>query len=204
MTASRWSSEAVAAAPGRRRGPELERAILDAALEQLSTVGWNSLTMEGVAAGAQTGKAALYRRWPSKAELVADALRTGLPPLGRIEDAGSIREDLYALCVRMRDVMYSRAGQALRAVLHECDHIHADRFRVLIWSGLHEPAHRLIGELVRRGIDRGDVRADATDPLLVDVIPAMMMYRTKVCESEWGESEIAAMIDGVMVPLLRA
>lgn len=200
MVETRWS----ATSSGRRRGPELERAILDAALEQLSTIGWNALTMEGVAAGAHTGKAALYRRWPSKADLVTDALRTGLPALGEIADRGSIREDLYALCVRMRDVMHSRAGQALRALLHECDHEHADRFRVLIWSGLHEPAHGLIEELVRRGIGRGDVRPDATAPLVVDVIPAMMMYRAKVCGSEWGDADIAAMIDEVMVPLLRA
>lgn len=86
-------------APGRRRGPELERAILDAVLEQLGTTGWNALTMEGVASGAQTGKAALYRRWPSKADLVAEALRTRLPPLGRIADLGSVRADLYAVCV---------------------------------------------------------------------------------------------------------
>ncbi|MGW6703385.1 TetR/AcrR family transcriptional regulator [Streptomyces sp. NPDC054956] len=199
MMGSRWSQ----ASGGRRRGPELERAILDAALEQLSTVGWNALTMEGVALGARTGKAALYRRWPSKADLVADALRSGLPPLGRIPDLGSVREDLYALCVRIRDVMRSRAGQALHAVLHECDPGHAVRFHDLVRSGLHEPAHRLIGELVRRGIDRGDVRPDATGPFVVDVIPAMMMYRAKVCASEWGDVDIAAMIDEVMVPLLR-
>ncbi|WP_371618244.1 TetR/AcrR family transcriptional regulator [Streptomyces sp. NBC_00454] len=200
MMGTRWS----AAPSGRRRGPELERAILDAVLEQLSTSGWNALTMEGVAAGAQTGKAALYRRWPSKADLVADALWTRLPPLVQIRDLGSIREDLYALCVRMRDVMNSRAGRALRAVLHECDHGHAERFRGLILSGLHDPAHRLIAELVQRGIDRGDVRADASGPLLVEVIPAMMMYRAKVCGSEWVDVEIAEMIDEVMLPLLRA
>lgn len=107
MVGSRWS----ATSPGRRRGPELERAILDAALEQLSTVGWNALTMEGVAAGAHTGKAAVYRRWPSKADLVADVLRTGLPPIGAIADHGSIRGDLIRLCVRMRDVMESRAAR---------------------------------------------------------------------------------------------
>ncbi|MCP3758992.1 TetR/AcrR family transcriptional regulator [Streptomyces sp. TBY4] len=191
-------------APGRRRGPELERAILDAALEQLSTTGWNALTMEGVASGAQTGKAALYRRWPSKADLVAEALRTRLPPLGEIADLGSVREDLYALCVRMRDVMRSRAGQALRRVLHECDHTHAERFRDLVRAGLYEPAHVRIGELVHRGIERGDVRPDATGPLLVQVIPALLMYRAKVCGSEWPDAEIAEMIDGVMVPLLRA
>ncbi|WP_329098646.1 TetR/AcrR family transcriptional regulator [Streptomyces sp. NBC_01439] len=199
MVGSRWS----AASPGRRRGPELERAILDAALEQLSTVGWNALTMEGVASGAHTGKAALYRRWPSKVDLVADALRSGLPRIGDIPDSGSIREDLYLLCVSARDVMHSRAGQALRSVLHECDHMHVDRFRGVIWSGLHEPAQRLIRELVERGIARGDVRPDATGPFVVDVIPAMLMYRAKVCGSEWGDADIAALIDEVMVPLLR-
>ncbi|MFF4265529.1 TetR/AcrR family transcriptional regulator [Streptomyces virginiae] len=199
MVGSRWS----AASPGRRRGPELERAILDAALEQLSTVGWNALTMEGVASGAHTGKAALYRRWPSKADLVADALRSGLPRIGDIPDCGSIREELYLLCVSTRDVMHSRAGQALRSVLHECDHMHADRFHGVIWSGLHEPAQRLIRELVERGIARGDVRPDATGPFVVDVIPAMLMYRAKVCGSEWEDVDIAALIDEVMVPLLR-
>ncbi|MEV0413643.1 TetR/AcrR family transcriptional regulator [Streptomyces sp. NPDC050448] len=200
MVGSRWS----ATASGRRRGQELERAILDAALEQLSTVGWNALTMEGVAARAHTGKAAVYRRWPSKADLVAEVLRTGLPPIGGIADHGSIRGDLLRLCVRMRDVMESRTGQALRAVLHECDHAHAGRFHDVIRSGLHEPAHRLIRELVQRGIERGDVRPDATDPFVADVIPAMMMYRAKVCGSEWADPDIAEMIDQVMVPLLRA
>ncbi len=190
------------APPGRRRGQELERAILDAALEQLSTVGWNALTMEGVAAGAHTGKAALYRRWPSKAELVAEVLRRGLPPIGEISDHGSIRDDLCRLCVRMRDVMRSRAGQALRAVLHECDHVHAERFHDVIRAGLHEPAHRVIVNLVRRGIERGDVRSDATGPFVADVIPAMLMYRAKMCGSEWPDPDIEEMIDQVMVPLL--
>ncbi|MFB6618505.1 TetR/AcrR family transcriptional regulator [Streptomyces sp. NPDC056367] len=200
MVGSRWSE----APSGRRRGPELERAILDAALEQLSTVGWNALTMEGVAAGAQTGKAAVYRRWASKADLVADVLRSGLPPIGVIPDRGSIREDLFLLCVRMRDVMASRAGLALRSVLHECDHAHAGRFQGVIQSGLHEPAQQLIRELLARGIERGDVRPDAISPYVVDVIPALLMYGAKMRGSEWSDPDIGAMIDEVMVPALRA
>ncbi|MEU8840621.1 hypothetical protein AB0D97_16050 [Streptomyces roseus] len=57
----------------------------------------------------------------------------------------------------MRDLMESRGGQALRAVLHECDHVHAGRFHDVVRAGLHEPAHRLIAEPVQRGIERGDV-----------------------------------------------
>ncbi|CUM37981.1 TetR/AcrR family transcriptional regulator [Streptomyces gardneri] len=187
----------------RRRGAVLERAILEAALEQLGSVGWNGLTMEGVAVGAQTGKAAVYRRWPSKEDLVADALQAGLPTLDEAPDLGSVREDLYALCLRVRDVMYSKPGHALRAVLHECDAESAQRFHDLIVAGVTEPSTRLFKDVLRRGIDRGDVRADAIDGLVLDVIPALMMYRSKVCGSEWPDGEIADMIDRVMVPLLR-
>ncbi|MFE0703679.1 TetR/AcrR family transcriptional regulator [Streptomyces sp. NPDC058872] len=187
----------------RRRGPVLERAILEAALDQLGSVGWSGLTMEGVAVGAQTGKAAVYRRWPSKEDLVADALQAGLPTLDEAPDRGRVREDLYELCRSIRDVMYSKPGFALRAVLHECDHEAAERFHGLITTGIVEPFKRLFRDVIRRGIARGEVRSDALDDLVLDVIPAMMMYRSKVCGSEWVDDEIADVIDRVMVPLLR-
>ncbi|MGW1928227.1 TetR/AcrR family transcriptional regulator [Streptomyces sp. NPDC001919] len=201
------SRSAAAARPERvtlrRRGPVLERAILEAALEQLGSVGWNGLTMEGVAVGAQTGKAAVYRRWPSKEDLVADALQAGLPALDEAPDLGDVREELYELCRRVRDVMYSKPGFALRAVLHECDAEAAERFHGLIVTGVVEPSARLFREVLRRGIARGEVRADANNDLVVDVVPAMMMYRSKVCASEWTDVEIADLIDRIMVPLLR-
>jgi AcrR family transcriptional regulator len=204
MVNSRWTAAAETPPVSlRRRGPVLERAILDAALEQLSTVGWSGLTMEGVAAGAQTGKAAVYRRWPSKEDLVADALQAGLPILDVAADHGSIREDLFRLCLRVRDAMYSRSGFALRSVLYECDIATAERFHGVIVRGVIEPSNRLFREVVRRGVARGDVRPDVTGDLVFDVIPGLMMYRSKVCGSEWPDGDIADMIDQVMVPLLR-
>ena len=53
----------------RRRGVELEGAILRAAWDELTAVGYARLSMEGVADRAQTGKQVLYRRWPNRAEL---------------------------------------------------------------------------------------------------------------------------------------
>lgn len=191
------------AAP-RRRGAVLERAILDAALDQLGTVGWNGLTMEGVAAGAQTGKAAVYRRWPSKEELVADALRSGLSTVEEPPDLGSVREDLLELCRRVREAMYSRPGFALRAVLHECDSESAEHFQNVILEGVVQPTVRLLMEVIRRGMERGEVRSDAANAYVCDVVPAMLMYRSKVCASEWTDQDLEEMIDCVMVPLLRA
>ncbi|MGW1778369.1 TetR/AcrR family transcriptional regulator [Streptomyces sp. NPDC002143] len=203
MVTSRWTAAPARATSPRRRGAVLERAILDAALEQLGTVGWNGLTMEGVAAGAQTGKAAVYRRWPSKEDLVADALRAGLPRLDAAADLGSVREDLAALCRDARDAMFSRPGFALRSVIHECDPSQAERFQALIFEGVVEPTVKLLHEVISRGIKRGEVRPDAANGYVFDVIPAMMMYRSKMCACEWNDRELDEMIDRLMLPLLR-
>ncbi|MEU2621533.1 TetR/AcrR family transcriptional regulator [Streptomyces sp. NPDC007157] len=202
MVTSPWTAAPPQAASPRRRGAVLERAILDAALEQLSTVGWNGLTMEGVAAGAQTGKAAVYRRWSSKEELVADALQAGLPRLEEAPDLGSVREDLLALCRQARDAMFSRPGFALRSVIHECDPTQVERFHGVIFDGVVGPTTRLIGDIVARGIERGEVRADAANDYVLDAIPAMMMYRNKISGSEWNDQEVERMIDQYMLPLL--
>ncbi|MET9193975.1 TetR/AcrR family transcriptional regulator [Streptomyces olivaceus] len=202
MVASHWVA-APAQTPSRRRGAVLERAILDAALDQLSTVGWKGLTMEGVAAGAQTGKAAVYRRWPSKEDLVTDALLSGLPDFDTVPDLGSVREDLLELCRRARDAMYSRPGFALRSVIHECDNMEAERFHSVIVKGVVEPTLKLLCEVINRGIERGEVRRDAANGFVFDAIPAMMMYRSKICASEWEDQELEGMIDQFMVPLLR-
>ncbi|KQX63074.1 TetR/AcrR family transcriptional regulator [Streptomyces sp. Root1310] len=203
MVTSRWTAAPARASSPRRRGAVLERAILDATLEQLGTVGWNGLTMEGVAAGAQTGKAAVYRRWPSKEALVADALRAGLPRLDAVPDLGSVRADLMALCRDARDAMFSRPGFALRSIIHECDPTQAQRFHTLIIDGVVEPTVKLLREVVSRGIGRGEVRSDAANGYVFDVIPAMMMYRSKMCGSEWNDHELDEMIDRLMLPLLR-
>ncbi|MFI6942598.1 TetR/AcrR family transcriptional regulator [Streptomyces sp. NPDC050418] len=197
------ASVPVQAAAPRRRGAVLERAILDAALEQLSKVGWNGLTMEGVAARAQTGKAAVYRRWPSKEDLVADALEAGMPPLSRTPDTGSVREDLLTLCLTMREAMYSRPGFALRAVLHECDGSVAERFQSVIFGRVVRPAIDAIREVLSQGVRRGEVRGGAVNDHVCEVIPAMMMYRAKVYGSEWQPAEVARLIDDLMVPLVR-
>lgn len=203
MVTSRWTPASAQAASPRRRGAVLERAILDAALEQLSTVGWKGLTMEGVAAGAQTGKAAVYRRWPSKEDLVADALQAGLPSFEAAPNLGTVRADLVEMCRRARDAMYSRPGFALRSVIHECDPVQVERFHGVIVEGVVEPTIKLLRDVIERGIERGEVRPDALNSYVLDAAPAMMMYRSKMCGSEWSDEEIDEMVDRLMLPLLR-
>ncbi|WP_419998431.1 TetR/AcrR family transcriptional regulator [Streptomyces boninensis] len=203
-TSHRTAPGAQPATPAaRRRGSVLEQAILDAALDQLGAVGWKGLTIEGVAARAQTGKAAVYRRWPSKLELVAEALNAGIPPMIEAPDSGDLRHDLLSLCGWMLDQMYSRSGLALRALMDECDRTEGEYFAEVILGRVIEPVKQLIADVVRRGIERGEVRGDATCKLVADVVPAMMMYLHKTTGCDVQEKDLVLVIDQIMMPLLR-
>jgi AcrR family transcriptional regulator len=82
----------------RRRGAVLEDAILDAAWDELAAVGHAQVTMAGTAARAGTNKAALYRRWPNRTELLAAAIDRRVVPLGASPaDTGSLRGDVIAV-----------------------------------------------------------------------------------------------------------
>src|SRR5215469_17116772 len=88
----------------RRRGKELEYALYDATLAELAAVGYSGLTMEGIAASARTGKAALYRRWSSKSALVQAALQYALPTLPEPRADRSARENLLSVFTSHCDV----------------------------------------------------------------------------------------------------
>jgi AcrR family transcriptional regulator len=82
----------------RRRGEELEAALLEAAWQELVEAGFARLTMESVAARAKTGVAVLYRRWPNKDDLVIAAIRHfGTVSPVAIPDTGSLRSDMIEL-----------------------------------------------------------------------------------------------------------
>ncbi|WP_234327758.1 TetR/AcrR family transcriptional regulator C-terminal ligand-binding domain-containing protein [Streptomyces sp. NRRL F-2664] len=115
---------------------------------------------------------------------MAEAPLSGLPRIGEIPDSGPDREGLCLLCVRTREVMRSRAVQALRSGLHECDHLAAERRHGVVRPGLQEPAQRLIRKHVPPSTEREEVRPDAAAPFVVDVVPAMLLHRPRVCDGE--------------------
>ena len=90
------ASGAPARGRGRPRSAEAEQAILAATLRMISAVGVAGTTIEGVAAEAGVGKTTIYRRWPSKTDLVIAAI-SGLAPPGEPPDTGSFAGDMGAL-----------------------------------------------------------------------------------------------------------
>jgi AcrR family transcriptional regulator len=94
--------------PGRNPGRfdrSLDAAILEAALEGLGEHGYDRMSMDDIASRARVGKAAIYRRWPSKAAVVADAIAHWRRGLGPVEppNTGSLRGDIDALVAAVPD-----------------------------------------------------------------------------------------------------
>jgi AcrR family transcriptional regulator len=186
----------------RRRGETLEQAIFQAVLDQLQSVGYAGLTMEGVAACAHTGKAALYRRWPRKEELVVDALDHAMPSLAELPDTGSLREDLLALLRRMVAMVNSATGCALRCLLAEVDREHP--FARLLHERVFAPRKRAFRAVLERAVDRGQVRAGAAGQLVADAGPALVMQRFLAEGPPVPDDFVVAVLDEVVLPLLRA
>ncbi|MFJ2810720.1 TetR/AcrR family transcriptional regulator [Kitasatospora sp. NPDC087271] len=191
--------------PVRRRGKELENAIFEATIDQLTSGGYARLTMEGVAGAARTGKAALYRRWASKDELVIDALDATLPRPYDTPDLGSADLELRQLIEVFMGAMNSPTGAAIQTLMGEIDHERAEVFKDFIGQRVIEPTKETILAILRRGADRGDVRPGAATALVADVVPAMLLYQVKICGREnTGPDFGARLLDEVLYPLIRA
>ncbi len=187
--------------PRRRRGQVLESAIFDAVVDQLGTVGYGGLTMEGVAAAAHTGKAALYRRWPSKEELVVDALQHRMPALDDPPDTGSVRNDVLALLGRVAHTVNSPTGCAISSLLS--DPLRDPDFLRMVHARVIEPRKSMMMNLLRRGAERGEVRPDAITPLVAEVGPAMVIYHFLTEGPPVRPRTVKAIVDQVVVPMLR-
>ena len=185
----------------RRRGETLEQAIFQAVLDQLQAVGYAHLTMEGVAACAHTGKAALYRRWPRKEDLVVDALDHTMPSLAELPDTGSLREDLLALLRRTAAMTNSATGCALRCLLAEVDREHP--FARLLHERVFAPRKRAFRAVLQRAADRGQLRADAAGQLAADVGPALVIQRFLAEGPPVPDDYVVSVLDEVILPLLR-
>ena len=191
----------------RKRGVALEDAILEAAFAELTEVGLTAFTVEGVAARARTGKASIYRRWPCKNDLVLDALCEGLPTPeqcgmpANIDDGVTTEAALRSVATAIAQVMSSPAGDAIRAV--KCEAAADPQLARAVDERFQAPRRLALMGLLRRGVERGEVRPDAVSPLVADVLPAVLFHRLVLQREPLTERDVAAVVDEVLLPLIR-
>lgn len=180
----------------RRRGRELEHALYDAALAELAAVGYGGLTMEGIAARAKTGKAALYRRWSSKHDLVQAAMQYALPPLAEPHPERSARENLLAVFTAHCDVLAGKTAFPSLAIIGQL--IHEPELRAIFADAVVAPRLRIIESILRTGERNGDVDSDALTPLTARVGPALINQHLLLTGAPPNKRQLMRIVDTVI------
>ncbi|WP_158674657.1 TetR/AcrR family transcriptional regulator [Streptomyces hoynatensis] len=195
------TAPAASGRPGtRRRGNALRSAILEAALAQLRECGYAALTMDGVAAAAGTGKAALYRRWENKEALVVDALASALPAPGDYVLTGDHRADIRALLCGIRDAFALSQDAAFRAAKKNL----SAGVVALIQERVVLPSRARILDIIRTGIDSGEFRPGAANDRAAAAGPAMLVFSFVTDGPEVPDEYVDQIVDDVVLPLVRA
>ena len=167
---------APARAPGRPRSAAADQAIVEATIGLLLEVGYRALSVEAVARRAGVGKATIYRRYPSKRELVAAAVRYLNQDLALPDDTGSLRGDFKALAARLSQAAAAtHATTILPRVLGEV--ANDPEMQKIFVANLVEPRRRVAKAMFARAQQRGEVREDVDLDLAVDLVTGPMIYR---------------------------
>ncbi|MDF0528830.1 TetR/AcrR family transcriptional regulator [Tsukamurella sp. 8F] len=187
--------------PTRRRGAELELALLDAAFEELREKGYDAFTIDAVAQRAHTSRAVLYRRWSSKPDLVTAAIAHGRDrsPVAA-PDTGTLRGDLLALFEetnRTRAQLGIMMGSRLGAYYAETGTSFADlRETVLKGGGF------AVDEILTRAVERGEIDPTRLTPRVRSVPFDLYRHELLMTLRPVSPDVAASIVDEVFLPLV--
>lgn len=185
----------------RRRGAELENALLDAAWTELVRVGYDELTFDAVAKAASTSRAVLWRRWPVKPDLVRDALRHMLQnePLS-VPDTGSLREDVIAALtdlnrrrIRLGTVLVSRLG----SYYEETNSTFSDLRDLVLGSGTSR-----VDIIMRNAAERGEISREVVGTRVSRVPFDLFRYEALMTQKPVAHETITEIVDEVFLPMV--
>jgi AcrR family transcriptional regulator len=177
-----------------------EAELLKVTLELLRQHGYDKLTLDAVAAAARASKATLYRRWPSKAELVLAAVVESLDQITIPPATGTLRDDLVAAGELICQQAERHAG-VIRAVL-----VAQARNRALydaIQHGLLDEWKSLIKRVLVQAVDRREIERDVIDNELLDLLPGYLTFRSIVSGWQPTGCTVRALIEDMILPGLH-
>ena len=186
------------AGPGRPRRAEADRAILDATLELLALNGLEGLSVDAVAARAGVGKATIYRRWPSRGEMVAAALRSIASTI-EIPDTGNIRDDLIALLRSFQHASLRSLPESLRPRLTALTLSNPGLLEIFLVN-VFAPRRSALLEILERGKACGQLRADLDASLAFTLLHGAM-FQVALLDATAAVSDLntpARLVDTLM------
>jgi AcrR family transcriptional regulator len=172
--------------PGRPRSEHSRLAILRSTLKLLRQEGgFPDLSIEAIAADANVSKATVYRWWPSKAALVADAFAESSVDELQFPDTGSVRTDMSLQMHKLIRVFRSERGKVVAALLaggqSDPELIEAFRERFL-W-----PRRLQAYKTLQRGVDRGELPRSTNLDLILDSLYGPIYMRFLIRHAELSD-----------------
>jgi AcrR family transcriptional regulator len=186
----------------RRRGEVLENALLDAAWAELTERGYDDMTMDAVAARAGTSRAVLYRRWPSKQDLVVAMLVHNVKTdVVAAPDTGSLRGDVVALLkranearIRLATLVFTRLGGFYR----EANTNLAD-LATFVQGG----RDSALEEVLAQALARGEIQPGQVSDRVARVPVNLFRYELMATLQPVPDEVIEDIVDNVFMPLVR-
>jgi AcrR family transcriptional regulator len=176
-----------------------ETELLAVTLQLLQEHGYDRLTVDAVANVARASKATVYRRWPSKAELVLAAFIEGIRQVAVPPDTGTLRGDL----LRLGELICEQAGRhasTMRAVLVEMSRNPA--LKDVMQHQFLDQRKELIQHVLQQAVDRGEIEGAAINDELWDLLPGYLVFRSVIASRPPTRHTVQALVDEVVIPSL--
>ncbi|WP_437287210.1 TetR/AcrR family transcriptional regulator [Sorangium sp. So ce406] len=199
-TAKRTAKRGSAKKRALVRGEPVVRGILAATLEELASAGYRALRIEDVATRAGVNKTTVYRRWPTKEDLVRAALLSItdekiIPP-----DTGSLRGDLLAFGRAIVEIQTSPVGQSL---FHVFLAEGPDSELMAIARSLRAVQEAGVRALVESAVARGEL-APGADPMLpCELLAAYLQHKMIADRASVDDAQLARVVDAILLGVLR-
>lgn len=173
--------------------------MLAVTLQLLQQNGYDGLTVDDVAAAARASKATMYRRWPTKAELVLAAFVEGISQVAVAPDTGSLRGDLLVIGQMVCAQAVDHAG-TVRAVLGEFSRNPA--LTDALQHQFFDQRRALINQVLQQAVVRGEITPEAINHELWDLLPGYMIYRSVIQGRLPTRETVEMLVDEVILPSL--
>ena len=159
---------------GRPRSIHADQAILQATLDLLADVGYESMSIEAIASRAGVGKTTIYRRYTSKEELVADAIESLRDDLA-IPDTGSFWGDMDILINNAAKKIDSPLGRQTLALIISTASSNS-QFAEVYWTKYTKLRREAFSKVLERAKSRGEIHKDADVDLIIDLVSGSLYY----------------------------
>ncbi|MGB8211134.1 MAG: TetR/AcrR family transcriptional regulator [Mycobacterium sp.] len=176
-----------------------ESELLAVTLQLLQEHGYDRLTVDAVAAKARASKATVYRRWPSKAELVLAAFIEGIRQIAIPPETGTLRGDL----LRMGELICQQGKQhagTIRAVLVEISRNPA--LNDVMQHQFIEQRKALMDQILQQAVGRGEIDQAAINDELWDLLPHYLIFRSIIPGRPPTRHTVQTLVDDVIIPSL--